>query len=157
MKINEIELKPFLDEDEIILDKWLDKEYIKKWYGEKEDWLDEINNRNGKFSFIKHFIVYLNNIKIGFCQYYDCYFLKDMFNNVLEEKYTFGIDYLIGEEEFLNKGIGNIIIKELEEKIIEMGGKEILADPIPGNKVSQKVLLNNGFIQVKEDEFIKKL
>ena len=45
MKINKggILLKPLLDEDIIILSEWLDKEYIKKWYGEKEDWLDEIS------------------------------------------------------------------------------------------------------------------
>ena len=154
---NEIELKPFLDEDIKIFDKWLEKEYIRKWYGEKEDWLEEINNRNGKFNFIKHFIVYLNDIKIGFCQYYDCFFLKDLYNNVFEEKHTFGIDYLIGEEEYLNKGIGKIIINKLEEKIIEIGGKEILADPVSENIISQKLLLSNGYIKVKDGEYIKKI
>ena len=64
---------------------------------------------------------------------------------------------MIGEEEYLNKGIGNIIIEKLEEKIIEIGGKEIFADPVPENKASQKVLLSNGFIQIKEDVFAKKL
>ena len=36
---------------------------------------------------------------------------------------------LIGEEEYLNRGIGKMIIRKLEEKIIELGGREIAADP----------------------------
>ena len=41
-----IELKPLTEKDIPLFDKWLDKEYIKKWFGEKEDWLNEINERN---------------------------------------------------------------------------------------------------------------
>ena len=55
---NEIVIKPIQEEDIPLFDKWLDKEYIKKWFGEKENWLNEINERNGQYSFLKHFIVY---------------------------------------------------------------------------------------------------
>jgi hypothetical protein len=53
---SEITLKPLMDKDIPLFDKWLDKEYINKWFGEKEDWLNEINERNGKYSFLKHFL-----------------------------------------------------------------------------------------------------
>jgi RimJ/RimL family protein N-acetyltransferase len=155
---SEILLKPLTDKDIPLFDKWLDKEYIKKWFGDKDDWLNELNNRNGQYSFMKHFIVYYNDKKIGFCLYSDCFFFKDLpeetFDNsflkslhadLAEENHTFEIGYLIGEEEYLNKGIGKIIIQKLEEKIIEVGGKEISADPTEDNTISIKVLLNNGF------------
>ncbi len=62
---------------------------------------------------------------------------------------------MIGEEEYLNKGIGKIIIKKLEEKIIEIGGKEILADPNPKNIPSINVLLSNGFVKIKDGDYRK--
>lgn len=83
------------------------------------------------------FIVYCNDRKIGYCLYADCFFLKDLeeeghdfedlYGDVPAEKHTYEIGYLIGEEEYLNHGIGKIIIRILEEKIMEAGGKEISA------------------------------
>ncbi len=43
------------------------------------------------------------------------------------------------------------------EKIIGIGGKEILADPISENIISIKTLLANGFIKIKEGEYGKVL
>lgn len=162
---NEIVIKPLQDEDIPLFDKWLDKEYIRKWFGEKEDWLDEINGRNDKYSFLKHFIVSYNSKKIGYCLYADCFFLKDLeeeghdfnglYGDVPEENHTYEIGYLIGEEEYLNQGIGKIIIQKLEEKIIEIGGKEIAADPVEENIISIKVLLSNGFKKKSDGDYRK--
>ena len=65
----EITLKQLTDEDIPLFESWLDKEYIKKWFGDKEDWLYEISERNGKYGFLTHFIVYHNDRKIGYCLY----------------------------------------------------------------------------------------
>lgn len=156
---NEIVIKSIQEEDIPLFDKWLDKEYIKKWFGEKEDWLNEINERNGQYSFLKHFIVYYNDRKIGYCLYADCFFLKyleeeghdfqEMYGDVAEQNHTYEIGYLIGEEEFLNRGIGKRIIQILEDRIIKIGGKEIAADPAEENIISIKALLSNGFKKKK--------
>lgn len=162
---SEIEIKPLRNEDIQLFDKWLDKKYISKWLGDKEDWLHEINERNGEYSFLKHFIVYYGDRKIGYCLYADCFFLKnleeeghdfeDLYGDVAEENSTYEIGYLIGEEEFLNKGIGKRIIQMLEEKIIEIGGKEIAADPSEENIISIKALLSNGFKKKKDGDYRK--
>jgi len=121
--VEDIVLKPLINEDVPLLCKWFKKNYVKKWFSESSDWLEEINNRNGKYKYIKHFIVNYQNKKVGFCQYYDCYFVKELYENISQEKNIYGIDFLIGEEEYLNKGIGKIIIKKLEDKIKEINGK----------------------------------
>ncbi|MCL2764663.1 MAG: GNAT family N-acetyltransferase [Treponema sp.] len=72
-------------------------------------------------------------------------------------KDAYEIGFCIGEEEYLNKGIGKIIIEKLEEKISEMGGKEILADPDEENIVSIKTFLSNGFIKIKNHAYGKKI
>jgi len=110
---------------------------------------------------MRHFIVYHENKKIGFCLYFDCCYLPEY----TQENYgitpdlnsVFEIGYLIGEEEYLNRGIGKIIIKKLEEKIIEAGGKEIVADPGEENTISIKTLLSNGFVKIKDGDYRKKL
>ena len=155
-----IVLKPLLDEDIPLFEKWLDKEYIFKRLcpdGEEQRkaWLDEVTNKDGKYDFLTHFMVYYNNHKIGYCLYADCFFLKDLeeeghdfkdlYGDVAEINHTYEIGYLIGEEEYLNKGISKIVIQQLEEKIIKLGGREISANPSEENNFSVKALLSNGF------------
>ena len=165
-KENSITLKTLKDTDVNIFCKWLDKEYIYKWFcpdgnEQWEDWLNEVNNLNGKYNHFKHFIVYYDDIQIGFCFYLDIYFekdyLKENYGITVEKNSVYEIGYLIGEEEYLNKKIGKIIIKKLEEKIIEIGGKEIFADPGEENIPSVKTLLSNGFIKIKNGDYRKKL
>lgn len=162
---HQIEIKPIREEDIPLFEKWLDKEYIKKWFGDKEDWLYEISERNGKFIFLKHFIVYHNSHEIGYCLYADCFYLKDLqeeghdfeevYGDVTEINHTYEIGYLIGEEAYLNKGIGKMIICLLEEKIREIGGKEIASDPSEENVISIKVLLSNGFKKKRDGDYRK--
>ena len=167
---NNIALKPLLEADIPLFEKWLDKEYIYKRFcpggeEEKESWLDEVRNKEGKYDFLKHFIVYHNNQKIGYCLHADCFFLKDLdeeghdfddlYGDVAEENHTYEIGYLIGEEEYLNKGISKIIIRKLEEIIIALGGREIAADPSEENIFSVKALLSNGFKKKKDGDYRK--
>ena len=167
---NEIVLKPLLDEDIPLFDRWLSKDYIYMWLcpdgeGQRDAWLDEVNNRNGKYDFIRHFIVYYKDKRIGYCLVADCFFLKDLeeeghdfeslYGDILEKNHTYEIGYLIGEEEYLNRGIGKMIIWKLEEKIIELGGREVAADPSEENAASIKVLLSNGFKKKSDGDYRK--
>ena len=163
----ELTLKPLSDKDIELFSKWLDKDYIYKWLcptGEehREAWMDEVNNRNTKYPYMKHFIVYYGEKPIGFCLYMDCCFDKEYIPEhygiaVDTEAAVFEIGYLIGEEDYLGKGFGKMIIQKLEEKIIELGGKEILADPGEENIISIKTLLSNGFVKFKDGDYRKQL
>jgi hypothetical protein len=71
IKENENTLEPLKDEDITIFTKWLDKKYIYKWFcpngeEEREAWLNEVNNIDGKYNHLKHFIVNYNDMKIGY-------------------------------------------------------------------------------------------
>lgn len=172
VKIENIILKPLLAKDIPLFEQWLNKEYIYKWLcpdGEenRKAWLDEVNNKDGEYNFLTHFIVYHNNRKIGYCLYADCFFLKDLneerhdfvslYGGVSEARHTYEIGYLIGEEEYLNKGISKIIIQKLEEKIIELGGCEMSADPSEENIFSIKALLSNGFEKKRDEDYRKRI
>lgn len=172
IKIEDIVLKPLFAEDIPLFEQRLNKEYIYKWLcpdGEenRKAWLDEISNKDGEYNFITHFIVYHNSRKIGYCLYADCFFLKDLnedghdfvslYGDVVEANHTYEIGYLIGEEEYLNKGISKVIIRKLEERIVELGGCEISADPSEENIFSVKALLSDGFMKKKDGDYRKKI
>jgi RimJ/RimL family protein N-acetyltransferase len=174
MTINksEIVLKPFQSEDIPLFEKWLDKEYIYKRLcpdGEEQRkaWLDEIINKDGKYDFLTHFIVYHNNRKIGYCLHADCFFLKNieekghdfegLYGDVAEKNHTYEIGYLIGEEEYLNKGISKMVIHKLEEIVTSLRGKVISADPSEENIFSVKALLSNGFKKKADGDYRKEI
>ena len=143
--MEQISLEKITEEDIFLIEQWLQKECIKKWYDPIDEWINELKNRNGEYSFIKHFIVKYNSTKIGFCQYYDCFDAQELWYKIDKQKYTYSIDYLIGEENYLNKGYGKEIIRQLIEKIKIKDGKEIIVQPDMENERSNKILLANGF------------
>jgi len=151
-------LERLTEEAVVLVEQWLQKDYIKKWYDPIDEWIYEIRNRDGEYRFIKHFIVKCNSQKIGFCQYYDCFTAQEDWYKVDKNNQTYSIDYFIGEEDYLNKGYGKEIVRQLIEKVIMENGKEIIVQPDIENIKSNKVLLANGFVY-KENEkyFYKKL
>ena len=150
-------LEIFEDKDIEQFNIWLHKDYIKKWYGDLDDWLNEVKNRCGEFNFIKHFIVKVDNKKIGFCQYYDCYNAQEEWYKIDEPNKIYSIDYLIGEENYLNRGFGKIIVKKLIEKIKAINGKMIVVQPDLENKSSNRVLIANGLAYDSEREYYCKI
>jgi RimJ/RimL family protein N-acetyltransferase len=153
----DIILRPIQDDDIKIMKIWLYKDYINKWYKEPEEWLLEIQKRNKEYSFIHHHIVLIDNIQIGFCQYYSC-------ADVYEEEYksfpregTYSIDYLIGEEEYLEKGIGKLIVKSLVEKIHALpGARLIVVQPELENTASCNTLRANDFMYNEDKQVFYK-
>lgn len=102
-----------------------------------------------RFKSNKSMIINNNEIVIKPIQEEEGQDFQEMYGDVAEQNHTYEIGYLIGEEEFLNRGIGKRIIQILEDKITEIGGKEIAADPAEENIISIKTLLSNGFKKKK--------
>lgn len=100
-------------------------------------------------------IINNNEIVIKPIQEEEGHDFQEMYGDVAEQNHTYEIGYLIGEEEFLNRGIGKRIIQILEDKITEIGGKEIAADPAEENIISIKTLLSNGFKKKSDGDYRK--
>ncbi|MFV0536394.1 MAG: GNAT family N-acetyltransferase [Dysgonomonas sp.] len=148
MKVYKLILKPVANSDISLLSKWLHKDYILKWYHDAEEWLNEIEERHGKFRFLSHYLVLDdNNVPFGFCQFYDCFDAKEDWYSVASANEMYSIDYLIGKEEYLGKGYGKEIVKVLVNKILEVKNTEaIVVQPEQNNIASCKALLANNFI-----------
>ncbi len=141
--MSNLKIRPLNDDDIKIIKTWLYKPHVKPWFTHPLDWIDEINKRFDEFSFIKHFITMHDDKPIGFCQYYKC--KQDDPDFIYEG--TYSIDYLIGEEEFLQKGYGKAQICLLINKVFSNeDAKTIIVDPDKENLISKKSLLSNGFV-----------
>jgi len=147
-------LTPVKDSDISLLEKWLHKDYILKWYHDADEWLEEVRERNGAFSFLNHYIVSEEGVPFGFCQYYDCFDAQEEWYSVNASGKFFSIDYLIGEESYLRKGYGKEIVRILTQKIIEEKNPEaIVVQPEQENAASCKALLANGYVYDTDKEY----
>lgn len=145
--MNDVKLIKFDNSYLNLIIKWLNKDYITKCYGDLNEWIIEVENKDNEFDFIRHFVVFHKEKPIGFCQYYDCYYASENWYTINKETEVFSIDYLIGEEEYLYKGFGKEIVKLLIQKIKTISSsKLIIVDPEKENVNSTNVLINNGFI-----------
>ena len=142
----DIALRPVTPEDFPTIEDWLHKAYIRKWYGDPQDWMAEIRNDSGTFGWLRHLMAIDGATPIGFCQYYDCAQTQPGFAWEHEPPGTFGIDYLIGEEAYLHKGLGNVLLQALIRRIgTRENAVRLIADPVPENMQSIRLLTRNGF------------
>lgn len=118
--------------------EWLLKEHIRKWWNDGDDTLEKVALHYGEKADTARFI--LIEVKetlekpIGYFQYYPV------------SKNTIGIDQFIGEEDYLNRGIGEKAIKLFVEMIKERHKPTgIILDPSPENKRAIRCYEKIGF------------
>ena len=142
-------LRPFFDQDVSRIQCWLYAPHVAPWFEHPEDWLSEVQDRDGKFSFLTHLIAEVDGIGIGFCQYYDCFDAREHENwgfPMLSPHEVYSIDYLIGETAFLRHGYGKEIIRQLLRILTCTGARKVIVKPARHNEASNRSLLANGFI-----------
>lgn len=151
-----LELRLLEDTDFNLVEKWLNKEHVKKWYEIPrlgitiENWMSEIKAYRGKFRWITYFIVLLDDYPIGFCLYYRC-IDSDEEHGSLPMSGSYGIDYLIGEEAYVRKGLGKQLVSMIVNRIFSIPDAQIVtADIDPNNIASRQTLLTCGFTLVDE-------
>ncbi len=141
-----MKLRKFQDRDVNVFCEWLDKPYIAKWYYPKNEWIEEIEKRETDYSFVTHFIVEEDEKIIGFCQYYDYKMGGENWHGDWPVEGTYSIDYLIGNDAYLGKGNGPVIVKLLTDEINKnTDAKLIIVQPESGNEKSRKTLLSAGY------------
>lgn len=106
------------DNDYSKLYNWCQNEYVYKWFEQRKLSYNEIVNKYQtklKDDNQKLFIIKCNNIDIGYTQIYkyinDINLPLDICKNIYE------FDLFIGENNYLSKGIGKIIINKICETI----------------------------------------
>lgn len=143
---DDLSLRAFEDDDLPLLERWLHRPHVSPWFGNPQGWLDEAEQRHGRFSFIQHFIVESSGKPIGFCQLYEYARSGEDWHGDLRIEGVYSIDYLIGEAFYLGKGNGKAIVDALVERVAALpNAVRIIVQPEPENKASCGALLASGF------------
>ncbi len=151
--MKEIVLRPFKEEDLPLFKEWLYQPHVAEWYEDPLSWIEEVENRNTTYDWIKHFVVLCEDEPMGFCQYYEYYKGGEDWHGETPLEGTYSIDYLIGDTRYLKQGLGTAIAKQLIEKIREVpNAKRIIVQPDYANKASCNTLLTNGFSYNKKHD-----
>ena len=149
----QITFKPLAPEDLPLLYTWFKKTHVSKWWPtpeRHEDFFEKFLTRiRTKKCF--PFLIFANAIPIGYIQYYHIdkpserqpdHWLPEL------PETTIGTDQFIGEEAYLGKGYGTLMIKEFITYLfstLEPTINMIIVDPQPENIAAIKCYEKIGF------------
>lgn len=141
------------DYDFKMLFKWCKNKYIYEWFEQRELSYDEItakyqNELKNKKQDL--FIIKIDNNEIGFLQIYK--FEKDIsIKEIINYQRIYEFDLFIGEESYLSKGIGQKIVKEVNNTIYSKYNAEaIILRPFKRNIRAIKCYEKSNYKIVKE-------
>ena len=147
--IDDVYLKPLIEEDIPMLLEWMEQEDILKFFGDPLEWIAEIRQNLQNPEWIFHFIA-MTDIPIGFCQFYDTQKAPQGLWSY-ETEPTAGIDFFIAEEEYRGQGLGKAMIEELLNFIAKTNNYQfILADVDEHNARALEFLRSLGFTEHKK-------
>lgn len=115
---------------------WIEIPHVKdEWFIEGYEPAEYMAKKLAGNGYDFPFIIYLNELPIGFIQTCDLYAYRTLCPKPKgvfchEEPGTFCLDLFIAEENLLGKGYGTRIVRAFTEKLIdEFNAKKILIDP----------------------------
>lgn len=135
--------------------KWLNHGLVAKWYSKKQLTMEEV---------VEKYLPYINNEKptqaylilyddnpVGYIQTYKIEDYPEYLKVIDIEENASGIDLFIGEEKYINRGLGKYIISKFLEEIVFnfFDSESCILGPEPGNIAAIKTYEKVGFKHVK--------
>ncbi len=134
-----LKFRPLTSNDFPLLLDWLSKEHVKQWWDDGEDTPEKVARNYGEEEEgLERFIMVeadeSGEKPIGYFQHY------------LVPDGSIGIDQFIGEEDYVNRGVGTRAIRMLVEMImLKHEPTSIILDPSPENKRAIRCYEKAGF------------
>lgn len=150
-----------------LLLKWLKQPHVKLWWDTDTEWDEALVAQKyalymqgyalveGVRKPIYAFVIEMDNVPIGYIQYYNKY---DFPNHLaITDNYDLsglpenlaGLDYYIGEEEYVGKGYAAKIVRQFLTEHVEKRYAACVVDPNPDNKVALRIYDKVGFKHVR--------
>ncbi|MGC2310037.1 MAG: GNAT family N-acetyltransferase [Candidatus Babeliaceae bacterium] len=147
---NTFDFKLLGKKDLPLLFQWMHIPHVSKWWQSPTDWPTFQTKYRTQLDnpYRSSYMVYLNQIPIGYIQYYQANKFPEWHN---QAKDTYGIDILIGEMNYIGKGYGTLIIKQFIKMLCANPEiRKIIADPALDNKAAIACYEKAGFKKIAE-------
>lgn len=119
------------DADVPLLRTWLEREHVRRWWGDPTAELAEIEADRGTRNF-RAFIVHEGETPFGYLQ-------------VIAKNDEAGLDLLIGEPGFLRCGYGARMVDKAATALFEEGFARVTLDPNERNEAAIEAFASAGF------------
>ena len=136
------QFRPMSADDLPLVKDWLARPHIVEWWGDRDEQFGLVSGDMNEPA-MDQYIVSAEEKPFGYLQ---CYRLTDWnicFGSQPEE--TRGIDQMIGEADFLNRGHGSAFIRAFSEKLLATGTPRVVTDPDPANARAIRAYEKAGF------------
>jgi len=131
-----ISFRALKDADITLLFQWLQRPHVKEWWDDGDDTIEKVKAQyfDSTETVYRHILLSKENDSIG---YFQCYPLAEG---------VIGIDQFIGDERFINQGIGTKAVKMFAAFIFEKyNPNSIILDPDPNNSRAIRCYEKAGF------------
>ena len=156
------------DEHLALLLVWLETPHVKEWWDQDVKYTPSlVKEKFGKYIYESKnldglpyttyaYIIYIDQIPIGYIQFYQGIgSVQDKNLNIVIPKRLAGCDMFIGDERYIDKGLGpKILIKFLNEHV-DPYFDACLVDPDRSNLRAVKMYEKAGFIKLDESDSTK--
>jgi aminoglycoside 6'-N-acetyltransferase len=159
-----VNFEPLHEEHFPLLLKWLEAPHVKKWWDTDVLWTPELVEKkygtytqrykleNGVKKGIDAFIIFLDDIYVGYIQLYDTVDFpreEDSTATNTLRKSLAGIDIFIGEEDYLGKGLSFLILNQFLKIFVDPHYEACFVDPDSANIAAIHAYEKVGFQYLK--------
>jgi len=138
-----------INDKSLIWQWWTKPHVIEFWDNSPNMWQNVENYFQGKKNLFDYWIGFLG--KTPFCLLMTSEIEKNLppddpyFKWVKKNGITMGVDFMIGEEAFLGKGLGHLTLREFSSLLHEMNVTRLIIDPAETNSRAKHVYQKAGF------------
>jgi len=146
-----------------LLLKWLETPHVKGWWDQDIQWTHElIKEKFGSYvqgykveqgikKPIQAYIIYIDDVPIGYIQLYNAYDFSREDNIALTglPNSLAALDIFIGEEDYAGKGLGAHIMKQFLAEYVDPSYEACFVDPDTANIKAIRVYEKAGFKKIK--------
>jgi aminoglycoside 6'-N-acetyltransferase len=141
--------------------KWLQAPHVKAWWDKNIQWTPQLlKEKYGSYIHgykleagikepLQAYIISIDAQPVGYIQLYNP---RDYFGEELMDELTdslAGLDFFIGETEYLGKGLGSLILRKFLEEYVDPSYDSCLVDPNTANIRAIRAYEKAGFKVVK--------
>lgn len=147
---NQFIFKPLTTAHLDLLCEWFKKPHVLAWWSDNltPEEIKEIYGKRISDDIVCPYIVYLDDKPIAYIQYYWASKVGDGWWPD-EDANTVGLDQFIGEEEYVNKGFGTLMMKEFIQFLFQNPRiKKIITEADPSNIRAKRCYEKAGFHEV---------
>ncbi len=135
--------RPATRADFPLLADWLALPHVRRWWGDPERGLRNIEEHLTSLS-VEPFVIVLDHEPIGYMQSYDPH--KEADHPYQDQPVgTLGIDQFIGKPDLIGQGHGPRLIDAFVRQLFARGAPRVVIDPDPANAAAIRAYIKAGF------------